>query len=373
MLSLPWSTVAAAPPPIYRISASTHLEAGQQHGRLAADRIKGWLSTLEMSNLVNFTLGKGSDAFANLKRDNSKFSPALAEEVKGMAEGAGIPADHMWVATLINELEALMPSAERHGHCSDLYAVSDGGYGGGFAHGHNEDWPGPISKFWYFASINSTSTSGELSSCAGMVYPGGLVGWASTWNARGMYLTQNSLFPARSRRQGLASAFVQRNAICGPDGGASSFEEVVSRLSTKGWAQAASVNIVDLVHRRMGNVELYEDRIGVHEVVTSVPSAPANYSHFNAFKEIRGVEDDGHRLSSHHRQARVDSLPSVRTADDIVRRLSDTADPIYPIYREMTLATLVLDGAKKLLQVWCCGHSATSEPPLYRWDLGRFF
>lgn len=362
--------MTASLPPLYRIQAATHLDAGRQHGRLAADRIKGWLATEEMSGLLNFTLADGADAFSNLKRDNQAFSPALAEEVAGMAEGAGVPVDHIWVATLINELEALMPHAERTGHCSDLYAVADGGFSKGFAHGHNEDWPGPIKQFWYFVSINATTSTkgggGELASCAGMVYPGGLVGWAATWNAHGMYLTQNSLFPARSRRKGLASAFVQRHAICGPHGGASSFDEVVSRLSTGGWAQAASVNIVDLAHGRMGNVEVYEDRVGTYKVST-------NYSHFNAFKEIRNVEEDGHRDSSHHRQARVDALPAPRTADDIVHRLSDTTDTAYPIYRAMTLATLVLDGAERLLQVWCCGSSATSGPPIHSWDLGHFF
>lgn len=376
-----WLTVVSslpAPPslpPLYKVNAATHLDAGRQHGAAAKARIRGWLATEEMIGLLNFTRGAGRDALENMKRDNTKFSPKLAEELRGIAEGAAVPVDQIWAANMINEIEALMPSSARRdlvGHCSDVYAVPAGGTRAGFAQGHNEDWPGPVHLYWYFLSINSTSDEDGLSSCGGMIYPGGMPGWASSWNANGMWLTQNSLFPARSRRAGLSSAFVQRQAICGPDGGASSLQDVVDGLSTGGWAQAASVNIVDMNARRMANVEVYEDRIGMHEV-TLQPAGPSNYSHFNHFKEIQSVEEDGHRTSSRHRQARLDSLPAPTSADDIAMRLSDTHDAAYPIYRQMTLATLVLDGAARSLRVWCCGHSAESGPPAFKWDLSSFF
>lgn len=158
----------------------------------------------------------GRAAFENLKRDNSKFAPKLAEELRGIAEGAAVPVDHIWTANLINELEALMPDSARRdlvGHCSDVYAVPPGGTSQGLAHGHNEDWPGPVHLHWYFISVNSTSDADGLSSCGGMIYPGGMPGWASSWNAKGMWLTQNSLFPARARSAGLASSFVQARAL----------------------------------------------------------------------------------------------------------------------------------------------------------------
>ena len=60
------------------------------------------------------------------------------------------------------------------GHCSDISARPRGGGGG---HGHNEDWPGPIRAFWYLASYTALPGA-DFSSCAGVVYPGGLVGWA---------------------------------------------------------------------------------------------------------------------------------------------------------------------------------------------------
>ena len=51
--------------------------------------------------------------------------------------------------------------------------------------------------------------------CAGLIYPGALAGWGPSWNAHGVYLTQNSLFPNVSLPRGLGSAFVQTDALCG--------------------------------------------------------------------------------------------------------------------------------------------------------------
>ena len=78
-------------------------------------------------------------------------------------------------------------------------------------------------------------------------------------------------------------------------------------------------------------------------------------------------------MSSLHRQARVDELPPVRSRADVIARLSDDNDQAYPIFRPMTLTTLVLDGNSSQLDVWCCGHAAQSGVPTYTWNLQNFF
>ena len=252
------------PPPLYRIRATSLFDAGLQQGRMAGTRIRGWLSTPEMKGLRNYTDRDGAAGFAQLKRDNAATFPQLVRELEGVASGAGVPPDDIWRATMINELESLRstaPGAWHAGHCSDVYAVPPGGYSAGFAHGHNEDWPGPIWQYWYFVAY-SAAPGADFASCAGAVYPGGLLGWAASWNARGLYLTQNSLFPKRNLPGGLSSAFVQRAALCGAGGGeaaAGSLDELVGALSTPrgglGWSSAASLNLVSLVERRMANLE----------------------------------------------------------------------------------------------------------------------
>lgn len=394
------SSAPYTPPPMIHIHANTLYDAGLQQGRIAGDRIRGWLATPEMRSLINYTLSDGRKAFQQLKHDNGKAFPSLLKELTGVAAGASVPLDHIWTATMINELESLRspgPGEYNQGHCSDLYAVPDGGYASGFAHGHNEDWPGPIWRFWYLVAYHPASAAAEFEPCAGVVYPGGLVGWASSWNSKGIWLTQNSLFPKASRPGGLVSSFAQRAALCGVGSGttirtngseaatgpaprahaASSLEEVIQRLvapeavGVAGWSSAASVNIVSMHEKRMANVEVHLDRHARHDI--RAHGSGANYSHFNMFKELEVGTADVPGVSSVHRQARVDALPAVRTRADIAARLSDSADAAYPIYRNMTLHTVILDGPTGRLDLWCCGLRASVDPPVYSWNLHKFF
>ena len=83
---------------------------------------------------------------------------------------------------------------------------------------------------------------------------------------------------------------------------------------------------------------------------------------------------DGPESSTLHRQARVDALPAVASLEDIAARLSDHADAEWPIYRNMTLHTFILDAKSGRLRGWCCGTAAASgEPPAYDWHLLSFF
>ena len=361
------------PPPLFKITAATHYDAGLQHGVIAADRIFGWLASLEMQTLLDFAShGAGAAALKQMMADNTAAYPHLADEVRGISDGAKIPLHDAWVATLINELEALMPDRPLQrdrspGHCSDVYAV-DGA--GNFSEGHNEDWPGPVHDFYYYLAITGTGEPNSPGSCAGLIYPGALAGWAPSWNAHGVYLTQNSLFPNVSVPRGLGSAFVQRDALCGASG-AHGLDGVVKALSRGGWSSGASVNLVDLKARRMASFEAHVDEHAVREVPTT--AGPANQTHVNRYKWMDVAQDSTHAASSLHRQARFDALPAPRGREDVARLLSDEGDDEYPVFREMTLASLVLDSTGRL-EAWCCGHApASGRTPAYSWDILHFF
>ena len=143
--------------------------------------------------------------------------PFDAEELRGIAEGSGQPVNRIWCANLLTELGALISEQEqlakkKQKHCSDVYAVSRKGFDDGFALGHNDDWDRSVMRFWYIASYqlpDATEPTG-FKRCAGLSYPGALVGWAPTWNQHGIYSTQNSMLPKESRSNGLGCAFVQR-------------------------------------------------------------------------------------------------------------------------------------------------------------------
>mmetsp|Transcript_8929 Transcript_8929/g.23003 ORF Transcript_8929/g.23003 Transcript_8929/m.23003 type:complete len:198 (+) Transcript_8929:646-1239(+) len=182
-----------------------------------------------------------------------------------------------------------------------------------------------------------------------------------------MYLTQNTLFPYKSTAGGLASTFIQREAICGK-AGSGGLDAVIHALTTSAgpWADGASVNIVDLKAKRMANVEVHQ---GQH-AVTEVTEAMFNYSHFNMYKALQPGVVDPLDTSTAHRQARVWALPAPHEKADIMRILSDRHDEAYPVFRDETLATLVLDGATGHLNAWCCGQSpASGAAPVRSWNL----
>lgn len=251
--------------------------------------------------------------------------------------------------------------------CSDEYVVSSAGYDAGFAHGHNDDWSAIARQFWYFLSVSAAPGSSDVTTCAGVAYPGSLPGWSPTWNPHGMYSTQNTLLPRRSRAGGLACGLAQRRAICP----ARSMAEAVAGLTVGGWSDGASMNVVDLKGKRMANVELWEDSHSVQEVTSTM----GNYSHFNEYKHLstsRGKPvDDPVRFARDLRQSVVDALPPPRSEVDIMARLSNPQ-----VFSQAgTLVTLILNGTTGRLRVWCCGVSPSSDPhnPIYTWDLFSFF
>lgn len=355
------SVKAALPRPVFKVLAASLYDGGLQHGRLAKEQIQKWSQTEFMQQIKTFASGPGKAAFAALKASNTAAFPQYAKELRGIAQGAELDEDWVWIMNLLSELGELMqptgPLYEPEGHCSAIYAVHPNGYASGFSLGHNEDWSVELKPLWYWLF----QTYPDGSECSGMVYPGVLVGWAGTWNNHGLFLTQNSLYPAKSRSSGLGSSFVQRAAFCN----STSLDEVVAKLSTKGWAEAASVNLLDLKHRKMANLELCEDSIGGPVYVSR------NYSHFNVFKELSGIipEEQGSiRKSSLHRQARADALSPPASWQDVVKVLGDVTDNAYPIYRDITLATLVMDGLTGQLRTWEDANPATTEPS-HVWSL----
>ena len=57
---------------------------------------------------------------------------------------------------------------------------------------------------------------------------------------------------------------------------------------------------------------------------------------------------------------------------DVVARLGDTHDPSLPIYRNETLASVVVDGASGTIRVWEDSNPATTAPSRV-WNLATFF
>ena len=157
-------------------------------------------------------------------------------------------------------------------------------------------------------------------------------------------------------------------------------------LSVEVYEARHSVHEVSFANatRRLGTAVGEGTGMGMGMVEADAPSSgsasyahSANYTHFNMYKHLQGVAQIQEQ-STLHRQARVDQLPAPADVADIKSRLGDASDAAYPIFREMTLASLVVHtldgGATGTLDVWCCHTSPSSgEPPAYSWKLDETF
>ena len=100
MLSVLIAAAAAAalppyePPPMFNITASNSYDAGLQHGKLAGSRIRGWLKTDEMQNIIKYIkTADGAAAFSRMQKENTAAFPYLVRELEGMAKGAAVAVD----------------------------------------------------------------------------------------------------------------------------------------------------------------------------------------------------------------------------------------------------------------------------------------
>jgi len=356
VLMLNMASMVAAAVPLYEIVATTPYGAGLQHGQLAKAQIRGWLASGEMTGLAEYaSTPPGSGYFAELQRTNTEAFPEQVNEMAGIADGAVVPLRSIWLCNVLYELEALRGEAAND-HCTDVYVKTDSGAA---VLGHNEDWSKEVKPFWYWIKQDVAGKS----KCAGLAYPGTLIGYAGTWSEHGIFTTMNSLFPFANSAAGLSAVFVQRAAICE----SRNMSQLVVGLS-RNMSSGASVNMMDANAAAMANLEVYE----AQHALFAVP-ARANYSHENNFKQRPFAGKlDAVDASSFHRQARLDALPAPRSSTDVLRRLGDTNDPKLPLYRPTTLATLVMDSSTNCISAWE-NANPSKGPPTRVFNLSTFF
>ena len=123
---------SAASVPFYNIQARTLYDAVRQHGVLAKQQIKAWIALEEFQNTLRFVRTEGADAFAAFKRDNSEAFPELVEKMRGIAHGAGVDMDNIWIANLTPEHESLILTnahvhVPKNGDCTRIIPPTSGG------------------------------------------------------------------------------------------------------------------------------------------------------------------------------------------------------------------------------------------------------
>ena len=168
----------------------SYREIGYQIGRVFGKDIKKIISRRSEwhSGLINIlNSGEGQKLSDKLLELSQKYFPDVLEEIKGIADGAGINFDHFWAMNIKSELGAI--KKEPPG-CSSIFVKNDKT----MWLFHNEDGHTAYKDIMF--TIKVTPPSGV--SFISMVYPGTITGNGPSLNSRGIVQTTNYIGSTQS-------------------------------------------------------------------------------------------------------------------------------------------------------------------------------
>jgi isopenicillin-N N-acyltransferase-like protein len=209
-----WARAATVPFPLIEVSGPPR-ERGRQYGRAAADRIR--------LGVEHYTAQLGATAFpwpavrelvhAYLPRIEA-FEPAYVEEMRGIAEGAGLELE---MIVLLNARTEVLKSAQRRqaatveperDGCTGVVVLPEASHGRTLIHAQNWDWKVECAETAVVLRILRDDGPDLLT----FTEAGGLA--RSGLNAAGIAITANYLESDRDYRQvGVPLALIRRKVL----------------------------------------------------------------------------------------------------------------------------------------------------------------
>ncbi|XP_076936297.1 uncharacterized protein LOC143603375 [Bidens hawaiensis] len=278
----------------------------------------------------------------SLSNNNSTKFPSYWNEMRGIADGSGVPFLHIMILNFRKEILPFIPKPkkvedeETIDDCSDILVVSDTMA----VAVHNEDANVALVGHTYL--IKATMSNGLCYTA--YTYAGELPSCAFGFNNHGLAFTLNAVPPAESEivAGGIGRNFISRDLL-----EATSLEDAISRIHSSPVSVGHSYNLIDVNVRKILNVETASSqRLSVREV-GSTPFFHANmYLHLQV--------DQVHDENSISRQNKAALLPK-KSKHDLLSLLGDTSDHKYPIFMQgptlYTLYTAVIDLDERTLSI----------------------
>jgi predicted choloylglycine hydrolase len=300
-------------------------ERGRQYGAglkaLIRARDAAWRGSLETqtgraSDDVIRELGGGTGFLRAIER----FTPDLLEEVRGIAEGSGLPFEAIYAAQLMDEEWWILADEKAMHHCSSLGVLGEPGRPAFVA--QNMDLVAWNEGFQVLLTIRGENGAPNqmILTMAGMI---GLCGMTRA----GLGIVVNTLSQLPVSRTGLPVAFVSRGALAqGDHDRAKAFLKRVSHASGQNYIVADRGKLSDLECSAGG--------------VAPFARAPACVWHTNhplASPERRGGAHDqvASDRNTRSRMAVLDRVlgaavtpPTIEDAKRLLANREDAADPI---------------------------------------------
>ena len=419
------ATAAYTNLPIYTVGPASHYGVGFEIGRLGAARIRGWLTSYARLPVIQqfVTTHRGAALLARLERSNCGAFPQYCDELRGMADGAGLTFRNTTLLMVLrHELSQLLlpsgggsakvpgPDAE----CTDVIIRRRGqsNHSGNDAVGiaHNEDGEAFLGQFAFF--VNATFAPGGAGAAAhppffSFMYPASTAGHAFGVNGHGVAVTMNALYPTAVAPDGIGCYFLSRDMLA-----ARSAADALARTRPRPlgafqgserkrtWAYGASLNVgIPPVAVAVAGAGAGAGTTGAHQPARAfnIEVAPPDFTdvaleeertatfsfHMNSYLRLNVSQRD--EPSSAHRLRAAQYLCAVRSAGDasegpprappppssvdgLRRVLGDTSDSRYPLYRNAsppddsaTAATAVFDLVRRRLHVYVGVNPWTSS------------
>jgi hypothetical protein len=376
----------AAEPFVIKLNGSSFYDAGRQHGVLAKGRISRFLKDPSVKELVNFRNGNGRVFFDELVRINRQEFPQYAEEVRGIAVGAEVLEEDIWISNLLGELSGAseynlssgltritlqnstslasdsLTNYSGREHCSSFLFRDKSG---DLAFAHNEDWSDRFEDLLYLTDV--TYPTGER--LWGFGYPGQILGFAVVINSHGIVVTQNSMWP-KHIQAGLGVTFIGRRALA-----ASNLGAAVAATNVSGQAYGNSLNFLSLDERSAANVETTEDK----SYVAFLSEKEPYLYHFNNFVRAGDVNAKVSRSTRGRMVAETGRAPPQSTSE-LQERLcylgNDGKCTSHDcIYRKDTMLSWffhVTSHGEPTASIWYKA-SPCDVPPRFQWRPGEGF
>ena len=328
---------------------ATNYEFGFNVGRATALRIAARMRGPEYVSVAAFGKGDAGAPFVTrlLVNANDTF-PLYVDELRGMADGAGIAFADIFILNAMSELERVMPSPPSSNsrgpaavdlgaaeQCTTILVGPPIASGGPRLLVHNEDARPVELDLMYLLEgrlPRAVGTGNPLQFTAFM-YAGALATGAFGFNNNGVVFSTNALSPLELNMSGVPRTFLQRHLL-----EARSAQDAVGRLQTVPVACGFSANIAALGGNGGNPALLFNVELSptLPAAVTTV-GANGVFYHTNSY--ITSPTAQNPSPSSAARLSRLAQLPvpSPGNAEAAELMLGDTLNATYPVYRSATL------------------------------------
>jgi len=223
----------------------SYRDIGYQIGQVFKNNIKKIINSRSEwhTRLVNILKSsEGQKLSDKLLELSQKYFPNVIEEIKGMADGAGIHFDHIWAINIKSELGAFQKEPPG---CSSIFVKNDKN----MWLFHNEDGHTVYKDIMFTVKVTPPSGVAFIS----MVYPGTITGNGPSLNNRGIVQTTNYIGSTKSEI-GLPRYVIGRAILEAKD-----LDEAVQIATFEQRAYPYHHHLASFVEKRYASVETIPD------------------------------------------------------------------------------------------------------------------